>query len=225
MKQNTRDARAIASVETQLKKLGKKQRKVEDAACGAASQLETLHSENAWIATEMQYWDTESAPTQQQSAPECRKELAALLKAQLELEKTLNRKAGGMLHDVEEQYNELIRKRQIIKRDKESILETIEGLKERQMVTIGEAYAKVRAARCCGRACADAPQRCARTSRVDSIAACLPHGAHAHDRLLSPSFSIITTLPSPSPGQRRVQRRLLLLPPGMQRGGEAGARP
>ena len=143
---------------------------MEDAARGAASELEALHSENAWIASEMQYWD-ESAPEQEQSAPECRKELAALLQAQLELEKTLNRKAGGMLHDVEEQYNELIRKRQIIKRDKESILETIEGLKERQMQTIGEAYAKVRAARCCGiallrhrAAASPAPMLCGRAA-------------------------------------------------------------
>lgn len=142
VKQNSRDSRTVSSAESQLKKLAKKEKKVEDAARSTALQLEQLHSENPWIASEMQYWD--GSEVEGGDASTCTAELAALLKMQVELEKTLNRKAAGMLQDVEEQYHELVRKRQIIKRDKESILDTIEGLKERQMQTLGEAYAKVR---------------------------------------------------------------------------------
>ena len=137
----------IASIKTMMKRNQNKIERLEQECRLSKDQMKKLKKEYAWIAAEEQFFGQPGSDydfkTKKVGSTSLQNKLNALEKKQNELSKRINHKVMGMIEKAESDYAELKKKREIIKRDKDKIMATIDELMERKNRALRETYDKV----------------------------------------------------------------------------------
>lgn len=132
---------------TKKKKNENEMKKFEDERKSAAKEVKKLRRLHTWIDAQEQFFGkpgTEFAFFQdKKSVAALPRTLKTLEKRQAELSQRINHKVMGMIEKAESDYAELKKKREIIKRDKNKIMTTIEELMDRKNRALKETYEKV----------------------------------------------------------------------------------
>ncbi|XP_069736366.1 structural maintenance of chromosomes protein 2 [Phaenicophaeus curvirostris] len=117
----------------------------QQEAAAAAAKVTRMLKEYEWIASEKSlFGQPNTAYDFKENDPEvASKKLQELLENREMLERNVNMRAMNMLSDVEERYNELMKKKRIVESDKTKILKAIEELDERKNETLNIAWKKV----------------------------------------------------------------------------------
>eukprot|EP00043_Microstomoeca_roanoka_P019159 m.212439 g.212439 ORF g.212439 m.212439 type:complete len:1209 (+) comp16946_c2_seq29:185-3811(+) len=133
----------------ELKKISHEKEKLVREKKEAAALVEGLLRQHEWIATEKQYFgqkDTafefkEGDPNRDPAL--CKKRLAQLESAQDKLSKNVNMKVMAMFDKAEKEYNDLIKKKQIVEQDKSKIEQAIAELDQKKNEALRKAYTQV----------------------------------------------------------------------------------
>ncbi|KAG2388143.1 hypothetical protein C9374_000993 [Naegleria lovaniensis] len=130
----------VKSVEHTLSNSGKNSGKL-------ATLLNALKSENKWIKNEKENFnkpDTEfHFDKNNQSLQECKQRLSKLKEECDSLSKSINKKAMAMHEKAVEEYNDLVKKREIVQHDRHKIENVIEDLDDKKKKAIEETWKKV----------------------------------------------------------------------------------
>ncbi|EGD75581.1 SMC2 protein [Salpingoeca rosetta] len=133
----------------ELKKLSHDKDKLAREKKEAAATVMALVRQHEWIESEKQYFgqkDTafefrEGDPNRDPSL--CKKRLAQLQASQDKLSKNVNMKVMAMFDKAEKEYNDLIKKKQIVEQDKSKIEQAIEELDQKKNEALRKAYVQV----------------------------------------------------------------------------------
>ena len=128
-------------VESVLKQNGVKKAKLEKARSEAERRVANLLSENKWLASEESEVGKEGGDYdfKRVKMEEVHSRVVALEEEQEQLGRRLNKKVLGMMEKAESEYEELLKKREIIEKDKSQI----EELDVKKKETLATTYAKV----------------------------------------------------------------------------------
>jgi len=135
----------IATIKASMKKCQNSIKRLKEDCRISSDTMTKLKKEHAWIAAEEQFFGQTGSDYDFKSTKvgSLDRQLNALEKKQSELSKRINHKVMGMIEKAESDYAELKKKREIIKRDKDKIMATIEELMERKNRALRETYDKV----------------------------------------------------------------------------------
>ncbi|KAM9818448.1 structural maintenance of chromosomes protein 2 isoform 1-T1 [Syngnathus typhle] len=113
----------------------------QDAAAAVARMLE----EHNWIQSERQYFGRPDFgfDFKTNNPREAGQRLKKLQETTSKLERNVNKRAMNMLSEAEERYNDLMKKKRIVEKDKAMILQTIEELDQKKKVALNVAWQKV----------------------------------------------------------------------------------
>ena len=128
-------------VEGVLKQNGVKKAKLEKARSEAERRVANLLSEHKWLASEESEVGKEGGDYdfKRVKMEEVHSRVVALEEEQEQLGRRLNKKVLGMMEKAESEYEELLKKREIIEKDKSQI----EELDVKKKETLATTYAKV----------------------------------------------------------------------------------
>ncbi|OAO14862.1 structural maintenance of chromosomes protein 2 [Blastocystis sp. ATCC 50177/Nand II] len=132
-------------VEGVLKQNGVKKAKLEKARSEAERRVASLLSEHKWLASEESEVGKEGGDYdfKRVKMEEVHSRVVALEEEQEQLGRRLNKKVLGMMEKAESEYEELLKKREIIEKDKSQIEKVIEELDVKKKETLATTYAKV----------------------------------------------------------------------------------
>jgi len=144
-KRRSRMESRLASLRAAKKKTQHKIRRFEDDRRVAQETIKTLRTNHKWIEAEEQFFGQAGSDYdfESKNIADISRKLAALEKKQESLSQRINHKVMGMIEKAESDYAELRKKREIIKRDKQKIMRTIDELMERKNRALKETYEKV----------------------------------------------------------------------------------
>ena len=128
-----------------LKQNGAKKSKLEKARNEAERRVASLLSEHKWLSSEESELGKEGGDYDftRVTMEEVQSRLATLEAEQEQLGRRLNKKVLGMMEKAESEYEELLKKREIIEKDKSQIEKVIEELDVKKQETLATTYAKV----------------------------------------------------------------------------------
>ncbi|KAK8832159.1 hypothetical protein WA577_001608 [Blastocystis sp. JDR] len=131
-------------VEGVLKQNGVKKAKLEKARSEAERRVANLLSEHKWLTSEGSEEGKEGGDYdfKRVKMEEVHSRVVALEEEQEQLGRRLNKKVLGMMEKAESEYEELLKKREIIEKDKSQIEKVIEELDVKKE-TLATTYAKV----------------------------------------------------------------------------------
>ncbi|KAK4285164.1 hypothetical protein QN277_001899 [Acacia crassicarpa] len=120
-----------------------KRMEMEQKDCSV--RVEKLIEKHAWIASEKQLFGKSGTDYDFSSRDPCkaREELEKLQAEQSGLEKRVNKKVMAMFEKAEDEYNDLMSKKNIIENDKSKIKKVIEELDEKKKETLNVTWVKV----------------------------------------------------------------------------------
>ncbi|NWH75213.1 SMC2 protein, partial [Piaya cayana] len=132
-------------LQLKVKALGHDINRRQQEAAAAAAKVTKMLKEYEWIASEKSLFGQPNTAYdfKEHNPEEASKKLQELLENKEMLEQSVNMRAMNMLSNVEEKYNELMKKKRIVESDKTKILRTIEELDERKNETLNIAWKKV----------------------------------------------------------------------------------
>ncbi|CAA0834568.1 Structural maintenance of chromosomes protein 2-1 [Striga hermonthica] len=135
----------ISEANLDRKRMENEVKRMEMDQKDCSSKVEKLIEKHAWIASEKQLfgragsdYDFNSRDTQK-----AREDFEKLQAAQSGLEKRVNKKVMAMFEKAEDEYNDLISKKNIIENDKSKIKMVIEELDEKKKETLKVTWTKV----------------------------------------------------------------------------------
>ncbi|PIK39131.1 putative structural maintenance of chromosomes protein 2 [Apostichopus japonicus] len=111
----------------------------------ASNKVESLQAKYEWIASEKQYFGQPNTAYDFESKDpkEVGRKLQKLQETKEKLSKNVNMRAMNMLSKAEEKYNDLIKKKQIVAKDKSLIMATIKELDEKKNEALRKAWQQV----------------------------------------------------------------------------------
>ncbi|KAK1271748.1 Structural maintenance of chromosomes protein 2-2 [Acorus gramineus] len=144
-KEQQRLQHQISDQNVERKKLENEVKRVEMEQKDCSLKVDKLLEKHSWIAAEKQLFG-KSGTDYDFSSRDTQKSREAFEKLQAEqagLEKRINKKVMAMFEKAEDQYNDLISKKNIIQNDKSKIKKVIEELDEKKKETLKETWIKV----------------------------------------------------------------------------------
>ena len=144
-KEMERCEREYASSETRLRQVGARKARLQKARAEAESRVSSLLSQHKWLESEESELGKEGSDYdfREMRVEALRSRIERLEEEQEQLGRRLNKKVLGMMEKAEGEYQELLRKRQIIENDKSQIEKVIEELDVKKKETLATTYAKV----------------------------------------------------------------------------------
>ncbi|WOL09777.1 structural maintenance of chromosomes protein 2-1-like [Canna indica] len=135
----------LSDTAVEKKKMENEVKRMEIEQKDCSSKVDKLIEKHGWIAAEKQLFG-KSGTDYDFSAHDpnkCRVELEKLQAEQSGLEKRVNKKVMAMFEKAEDEYNDLISKKNIIENDKSKIKKVIEELDEKKKETLKVTWVKV----------------------------------------------------------------------------------
>ncbi|NWW07406.1 SMC2 protein, partial [Oreocharis arfaki] len=119
--------------------------KCQQEAADAAAKVAKMLKEYQWIASDKAHFGQPNTHYDFKSSnpKEANQRLQKLLEHKEKLERSVNTRAMNMLSDVEERYNDLMKKKRIVENDKIKILAVIEELDQKKKEALDIAWKKV----------------------------------------------------------------------------------
>ncbi|EFC38631.1 structural maintenance of chromosome 2 [Naegleria gruberi] len=112
-----------------------------------SSEMKKLLTANKWIKKEEESFNEEGSEfhfsKDKETLPACKQRLAEMKESCENLSKTINKKAMALYEKTEDEYTELVKKKDIVEADKKKIGEVIEELDEKKKKTIEDTWKKV----------------------------------------------------------------------------------
>ncbi|GER46534.1 structural maintenance of chromosomes protein [Striga asiatica] len=135
----------ITEASLERKRMENEVKRMEMDQKDCSSKVEKLIEKHAWIASEKQLFGRPGSDYDFNSNDphKSREDFEKLQAAQSGLEKRVNKKVMAMFEKAEEEYNDLISKKNIIENDKSKIKMVIEELDEKKKETLKVTWAKV----------------------------------------------------------------------------------
>ncbi|MBN3315639.1 SMC2 protein, partial [Atractosteus spatula] len=128
-----------------LKELEHSISKHKTDSADAAERVARMLAENEWISAEKHFFGQPNTTYdfKANNPKEAGQRLKKLQETKDKLERNVNMRAMNMLSQVEEKYNELMRKKRIVENDKSKILQTIVELDQKKNEALNVAWQKV----------------------------------------------------------------------------------
>ncbi|GKV17575.1 hypothetical protein SLEP1_g28058 [Rubroshorea leprosula] len=135
----------LSETKLEKKKLENEVRRMEMEQKDCSTRVEKLIEKHAWIASEKQLFGRSGTDYDFASRDplKAREELEKLQAEQSSLEKRVNKKVMAMFEKAEDEYNDLMSKKNIIENDKTKIKKVIEELDEKKKETLKVTWTKV----------------------------------------------------------------------------------
>ncbi|XP_057952603.1 structural maintenance of chromosomes protein 2-1-like [Malania oleifera] len=135
----------VSETNLERKKMENEVKRVEMEQKDCSMKVDKLVEKHAWIASEKQLFGRSGTDYDFMSRDPCkaREELEKLQAEQSGLEKRVNKKVMAMFEKAEDEYNDLISKKNIIENDKSKIKMVIEELDEKKKETLKVTWVKV----------------------------------------------------------------------------------
>ncbi|XP_050220819.1 structural maintenance of chromosomes protein 2-1-like isoform X2 [Mercurialis annua] len=135
----------VSEIKLERKKLENEVKRMEMEQKDCSTKVDKLIEKHAWIASEKQLFGRSGTDYDFQSRDplEARDELDKLQAEQSGLEKRVNKKVMAMFEKAEDEYNDLMAKKNIIENDKSKIKKVIEELDEKKKETLKVTWVKV----------------------------------------------------------------------------------
>lgn len=132
-------------IELDLKKIGHKITRLVSEQKTSKDRVELMMKKYDWIATEKQFFGRPQTDYdfQKTSPKQVDSRLASIKEEQEILSKKINKKVMGMFEKAEQEYQDLIKKRDIIEKDKRKIEETITELDRKKNQVLETTFHKV----------------------------------------------------------------------------------
>lgn len=133
------------SLSLEKAKLDSKIREASRGRAGAEKAVFKLEKNHPWIQQEKQSFGMEGGEYEftREKLKESREKAERLEVTQEALAKKINKKAMHLFETAKEEYRELMKKKDIIEKDKEKIRRVIAGLDEKKMVALEKTWRKV----------------------------------------------------------------------------------
>ncbi|KAF9595784.1 hypothetical protein IFM89_004186 [Coptis chinensis] len=137
--------RKVGEESLEKKKMENEVKRMEMEQKDCSFKVDKLLEKHTWIASEKQLFGKSGTDYDFSSCNphEARGKLEILQAEQSELEKRVNKKVMAMFEKAEDEYNELISKKNIIENDKSKIRKVIEELDEKKKETLHVTWVKV----------------------------------------------------------------------------------
>ncbi|KAF2315810.1 hypothetical protein GH714_040349 [Hevea brasiliensis] len=135
----------VGETKLERKKLENEVKRMEVEQKDCSMKVDKLIEKHAWIASEKQLFGRSGTDYDFMSRDACkaRKELEKLQAEQSGLEKRVNKKVMAMFEKAEDEYHDLMSKKNIIENDKSKIKKVIEELDEKKKETLKVTWVKV----------------------------------------------------------------------------------
>ncbi|WCJ36468.1 Structural maintenance of chromosomes protein 2-2 [Euphorbia peplus] len=135
----------VTEIKLARKKLENEVKRMEMEQKDCSTKVDKLLEKHAWIASEKQLFGRAGTDYDFNSRDplKAREELEKLQADQSGLEKRVNKKVMAMFEKAEDEYNELMNKKNIIENDKSKIKKVIEELDEKKKETLKVTWVKV----------------------------------------------------------------------------------
>ncbi|KAL6579103.1 hypothetical protein OROMI_009319 [Orobanche minor] len=135
----------LSETKLERKRLENEVKRMETEQKDCSSKVEKLIEKHAWIASEKQLFGRSGTDYDFANGDpgKARAELDTLQAQQSSLEKRVNKKVIAMFQKAEDEYNELMSKKNIIENDKSKIKKVIEELDEKKKKTLKVTWVKV----------------------------------------------------------------------------------
>ncbi|KMS99478.1 hypothetical protein BVRB_2g044710 [Beta vulgaris subsp. vulgaris] len=135
----------ISEASLERKKMENEVRRMEEEQKDCSLKVDRLVEKHSWIASEKQLFGRSGSDYDFTSRDpiRAREELERLQGEQSSLEKRVNKKVMAMFEKAEDEYNDLISKKNIIENDKAKIKKVIEELDEKKKETLKVTWVKV----------------------------------------------------------------------------------
>ncbi|CAO2825723.1 unnamed protein product [Amaranthus hypochondriacus] len=135
----------ISEASLERKKMENEVRRMEEEQRECSLKVDKLVEKHSWIASEKQLFGRSGSDYDFASRDplKAREELERLQGEQSSLEKRVNKKVMAMFEKAEDEYNNLISKKNIIENDKAKIKKVIEELDEKKKETLKVTWVKV----------------------------------------------------------------------------------
>jgi structural maintenance of chromosome 2 len=145
MKKEGALSRKISANQLELKKIDQKISRFDKDKASAESYVEAMIEQQPWIEAEKQFFGRQHTDYDFESRDisKAQKRLRELKDEQAALSKKINKKVMGMIEKAEQEYQELIHKRQIIENDRAKIEKVIEELDEKKNEAMQKTWEKV----------------------------------------------------------------------------------
>lgn len=145
LKEQQKLQRKLGDTVLQRKKLENEVKRVEMEQQDCSAKVEKLIEKHSWIASEKQLFGRNGTDYDFASRDprKSREELEKLQAEQSGLEKRVNKKVMAMFEKAEDEYNDLLSKKNIIENDKSKIKMVIEELDEKKKETLKVTWVKV----------------------------------------------------------------------------------
>jgi len=140
-----RVSREISDISIELKRIEHKLETIHKEKKDAVKLVEHLEQKYPWIANEKQYFGKSHSDYDftARNPTESQKELTKLQGEQARLSKQINKKVMSMFEKAEQEYNELLHKKQIIEKDKQKIEAVIRELDDKKNEALNSTWIKV----------------------------------------------------------------------------------
>ncbi|XP_072964208.1 structural maintenance of chromosomes protein 2-1-like isoform X1 [Typha angustifolia] len=135
----------LSDANVEKKKMENEVKRMEIEQKDCASKVDKLLEKYSWIAAEKQFFGRSGTDYDFTSREpyKARQELEKLQSEQSSLEKRVNKKVMTMFEKAEDEYNDLISRKNIIENDKSKIKKVIEELDEKKKETLKVTWVKV----------------------------------------------------------------------------------
>ncbi|XP_030487829.2 structural maintenance of chromosomes protein 2-1 [Cannabis sativa] len=135
----------LSETSLEKKKMENEVKRMEMEQKDCSTKVDRLIEKHAWIASEKQLFGKNGTDYDFASRDpyKAREELEKLQAAQSGLEKRINKKVMAMFEKAEDEYNDLMSKKNIIENDKSKIKKVIEELDEKKKETLKVTWVKV----------------------------------------------------------------------------------
>ena len=145
LKQKNQLARTLSDCTVERKKIEHKAQRFEKDKAIAQQKVEELEEEHSWIAKEKKFFGRANTDfdfsTRDVNA--CQQRLVSIRDEQTRLSKNINKKVMGMYEKAENEYQELMSKKQTIEKDKKKIEDVIAELDEKKAEALQKTWKKV----------------------------------------------------------------------------------
>ncbi|MBA0851713.1 hypothetical protein Goshw_024691 [Gossypium schwendimanii] len=145
LKQQQKLQHKLSNVKLERKKLENEVKQMEMEQKDCSTKVDKLIEKHAWIGTERQLFGRSGTDYDFASRDphKAREELDKLQTEQSSLEKRVNKKVMAMFEKAEDEYNDLMSKKNTVENDKSKIKKTIEELDEKKKETLKVTWVKV----------------------------------------------------------------------------------
>ncbi|XP_037491870.1 structural maintenance of chromosomes protein 2-1 isoform X2 [Jatropha curcas] len=145
LKEQQKLQQKVSETKLERKKLENEVKRMEMQQKDCSTKVDKLIEKHAWIASEKQLFGRSGTDYDFMSRDpkKAREELEKLQAEQSGLEKRVNKKVMAMFEKAEDEYNDLMSKKNIIENDKSKIKKVIEELDEKKKETLKVTWVKV----------------------------------------------------------------------------------